>query len=289
MRSKISVIPNTTKNISGEDAKKLFSLLLSAGSVALPEESRSFLPYLEGTDAVFLPEDKLFDGADVIFVLGGDGSVIDAARRTAKYGIPMIGVNFGTVGYLSEIEIGDVESVERVIFGCCPIENRVMLDIEIENRHSGEVRTITALNEALLTNGPITRLMDIELMCDGVTVDVCRANGLVIATPTGSTGYSMSAGGPVLDPRLDCLCITPVCSHLLRNRPFILNGSSELELSNIRCEGNTIYLSADGRDVLEIDSSTFLRVRRSETVTRLIRAKEDGFLGVLNRKMWAQK
>lgn len=289
MRSRISVIPNTTKDLSRPEAKKLFELLLSAGTVVLPESARGFLPYLSNTDAGFLPEEELFKGTDIIFVLGGDGSVIDAARRTAKYGIPMTGVNFGTVGYLSEIEIGDLETVERVLFGCCPIENRVMLDIEIENGATGELRTITALNEALLTNGPITRLMDVELRCDGVTADVCRANGLVIATPTGSTGYSMSAGGPVLDPRLDCLCITPVCSHLLRNRPFILNGNSELELRNIRCEGNTIYLSSDGRDVLEITSETAVRIRRSETVTRLIRAKADGFLGVLNRKMWAQK
>ena len=289
MRSKISVIPNTTKDLSRPEAKKLFELLLSAGNVALPENSREFLPYLEGTDALFCSEDRLFENSDIIFVLGGDGSVIDAARRTAKYGIPMTGVNFGTVGYLSEIEIGDIDTVEKVLFGCCPIENRVMLDIEIRNSATGAHHTITALNEALLTNGPITRLMDIELRCDGVTVDVCRANGLVIATPTGSTGYSMSAGGPVLDPRLDCLCITPVCSHLLRNRPFILNGNSELELRNIRCDGNTIYLSSDGRDVVEISSETTINVRRSETVTRLIRAKEDGFLGVLNRKMWAQK
>ncbi|MBR4942250.1 MAG: NAD(+)/NADH kinase [Clostridia bacterium] len=290
MLSKISVIPNTTKDLSRPEAHKLFQRLLSGcGCVALPDDCRSFLPYLENTEAVFLSREELFLGTDVIFILGGDGSVIDAARGTAKYGIPMTAVNFGTVGYLSEIEIGDLETVDRVLTGQCPVENRVMLDIEIRDNTSGEVKTITALNEALLSNGPITRLMDVELRCDGITADFCRANGLVIATPTGSTGYSMSAGGPVLDPRLDCLCITPVCSHLLRNRPFILSGDSELELRNIRCDGNAIYLSSDGRDVIGLSPSTEVHIRRSKTVTKLIRAKADGFLGVLNRKMWTQK
>ncbi len=288
MLPRIAVIPNTTKDLSGAPAKELFKRLLAgSSSVFLPEDTEEFFPWLCDKSVRFLPEARLFDSADIIFVLGGDGSVIDAARRAAVYGVPMTGVNFGTVGYLSEIGIDELELVDKVLSGNYTVEDRVMLDIEIRSEET--VRSITALNEASLTNGPITRLMDIELCCNGVPVEVCRANGLVIATPTGSTGYSMSAGGPVLDPTLDCLCITPVCSHLLRNRPFILSGGSELDLRNIRCEGNTIYLSSDGRDVVELSPSTTIRIRRSQTVTRLIRAKSDGFLGVLNRKMWAQK
>ena len=176
----------------------------------------------------FLPMDELYAHADLLIVLGGDGTILEAARRSAVRQTPILGINLGRVGYMAELEMGELDMLahlfDRVTAeGHIPadysIETRSMLHVEVVNT-AGEVRQqMYGLNDAVITNGSVSRIVDIELSENGNPVTTYRADGLIVATPTGSTAYSMSAGGPVTDPRVKCFCVTPICPHSLAARP----------------------------------------------------------------------
>ena len=170
----------------------------------------------------FLPMDELYARADMVVVLGGDGSILEAARRAAPRGVPVLGINLGRVGYMAELELGELDLLSRLFAvdsagnPMWHTETRSMLGVEILTA-AREVRaSMYGLNDAVITNGSIARIIDIELYENGRLVTGYRADGLIVATPTGSTAYSMSAGGPVADPRVSCFCVTPICPRRVR-------------------------------------------------------------------------
>ena len=230
---------------------------------------------------------KLFVFQDcVAIVLGGDGSIISAATQVCAYRIPILGINFGTLGYLAELEASDVELVNDVLDGAFTVEERMMLTPKIVHADGSMTCTPPALNDIVLSNGPIARILNFSLTCDDVLIQRHRADGMIIATPTGSTAYSMSAGGPVLAPELDAICLTPICSHSLANRPVIVPGTSYIKLSGLETVGgNSVYLTVDGRIAEKLEASDSVLVTRSESRTRLIRLRKNSFLTVLNSKL----
>ena len=240
----------------------------------------------------FLPMDELYARADMIIVLGGDGSILEAARRAAPRQTPILGINLGRVGYMAELEMSELELLgrlfERVGDGtpaAYEIERRSMLNVEIINQ-AGEVRqTMYGLNDAVITNGSVARIVDIELSENGTPVTTYRADGLIVATPTGSTAYSMSAGGPVADPRVACLCVTPICPHSLGARPLIFPDSATLEIRNICHREKMLYLTVDGRTNCELYRGETVRITRSPLSTGLVRLKPCGFYHRLRAKM----
>lgn len=281
----VVLMPNLSKQIDPLLVRNLlFRLHQSGCSVRCAETCRGFFSDME--DAVtFVEAYALFRGADVLFVLGGDGSIIEAARCSVGLGIPIVGINCGRLGYLAEIEIGELDLVDQVLAGSGTIEKRIMLDVEILRGDSVIKLGTPALNDVVLTNGPVPRLLSFELYCNGELVENCYADGMIISTPTGSTAYSMSAGGPILDPCLDCFCTTPICPQTMNNRPVIFRGDSILELHNMRSHGSRIYVSEDGRDCLELEKGDVVRIRRSGCHISLIRVKNGGFLSALRRKL----
>ena len=240
----------------------------------------------------FLPMDELYARADMIIVLGGDGSILEAARRAAPRQTPILGINLGRVGYMAELEMSELELLgrlfERVGDGtpaAYEIERRSMLNVEIINQ-AGEVRqTMYGLNDAVITNGSVARIVDIELSENGTPVTTYRADGLIVATPTGATAYSMSAGGPVADPRVACLCVTPICPHSLGARPLIFPDSATLEIRNICQREKMLYLTVDGRTNCELYRGETVRITRSPLSTGLVRLKPCGFYHRLRAKM----
>lgn len=243
---------------------------------------------------VFLPMDELYAHADLLIVLGGDGTILEAARRSAARQTPILGINLGRVGYMAELEMGELELLSR-LFDCVTaeghkpasfeIEKRSMIHVEVVNTQ-GEVRQrMYGLNDAVITNGSVARIVDIELSADGSPVTAYRADGLIVATPTGSTAYSMSAGGPVADPRVKCFCVTPICPHSLAARPMIFPDESVLEIRNICQREKMLYLTVDGRTNCELYRGEVVRITRSPLETNLVRLKSCGFYNRLRLKM----
>ncbi len=243
----------------------------------------------------FLPMDELYANADMLIVLGGDGTILEAARRAASRETPILGINLGRVGYMAELEMGELEMLGRLFDRTTPtgevipaayeIETRSMLHVELLN-HAGEVRQqMYGLNDAVITNGSVARIVDIELSEGGNPVTTYRADGLIVATPTGSTAYSMSAGGPVADPRVKCFCVTPICPHSLGARPLIFPDSTTLEIRNTCQREKMLYLTVDGRTNCELYRNEVVRITRSPLKTHLIRLKACGFYNRLRLKM----
>ncbi len=226
----------------------------------------------------------LYD-ADFLVVLGGDGSIIQVARVTTELNIPIIGINYGTVGYMAAISRDNTSDLKDILCGNHVVQKRMMLDIDII-RNDKVVKSFTrALNEAVVSNGPIPHLVEFDLYCDGVLAQHIRSDGIIIATPTGSSAYSMSAGGPIMDPSLSCICATPICPHHLNARPVIFSANSVLEIRNARCRDNYIYLSADGKEVFEIGNGDVVRISKSKNTVPIVSSGEDSFIEVLNSKL----
>lgn len=235
---------------------------------------------------IMLPIDEVYATADLIIVLGGDGSILEAARRSAQRGTPILGINLGRLGFMAELEMRDVADIDKLFEqDGYTLEKRSMLNVELIGA-KGHLRSrCYALNDASISNGSIARIVDLELLEGGIPITSYRADGLIVATPTGSTAYSMSAGGSIVDPRVACFCVTPICPHSLAARPMIFPDTSVLEIKNICQREKMLYLTVDGRTNYEMYKGDVVRISKSPLQTNLIRIKNCGFYNKLRRKM----
>ena len=278
---KVLLLPNTTKKIPAEQIEKIIARWEGNGCrlYTFPECAA----FLGSRIPVFHAVDE--ENWDAACVLGGDGSIIDAAHRLYGMGIPIVGINFGHLGYLAEMEAGEIHWIDRIVAGEYTLDRRMMLHIEILDGEDNIRQRSVALNDVVLTNGPVARLLTFDLHCSGIHMLTCRADGIIASTPTGSTAYSMSAGGPVLDPALECICLTPICPHTMSSRPVIVRSSSEIRFTNILSRNTSVYLTSDGREAVELAPGESVRITRSACMTDLIRVRDDGFLMALRRKL----
>lgn len=233
----------------------------------------------------YLPLDAVYAEADILIVLGGDGTILEVARRAAQKGTPILGINLGRLGYMAELEIGELSHLDKLISGDYTLEKRSMLRVELLNAN-GELRSFCyGLNDAVISNGSVSRLVDLELYEGGIPVATYRADGLIVATPTGSTAYSMSAGGAIVDPGVPCFCVTPICPHSFIARPLVFSDASVLEVRNICAREKMLYLTVDGRMNFELYKNQTVRITKSTMQTNLIRLKPCGFYKKLRQKM----
>ena len=233
----------------------------------------------------YLPVDAVYAEADILIVLGGDGTILEVARRATQRGTPILGINLGRLGYMAELEAGELEYLDKLFDDSYTLEKRSMLRVELLSA-SGELRSFCyGLNDAVISNGSVSRLVDLELYEGGVPVANYRADGLIIATPTGSTAYSMSAGGAIVDPRVSCFCVTPICPHSFIARPLIFSDSSVLEIRNVCAREKMLYLTVDGRMNFELYRNQTVRIVKSTMQTNLIRLKPCSFYKKLRQKM----
>ena len=233
----------------------------------------------------FVPMEEIYSTVDAVCVLGGDGTILESARRAAPYGTPIIGINLGRVGFMAEIEPNELDQLEKVVSGNYKIEERSMLAVDIINT-SGKVRASgVALNDAAITNGSIARIVDLELTEAGIPVATYRSDGIIIATPTGSTAYSMAAGGAIVDPRVACFCVTPICPHSLSSKPLVFPDSAVINIKNICQREKILYLTIDGRANFELYRGESVQITRSQISTRFITVNESKFYTKLRQKM----
>ena len=232
----------------------------------------------------YLPLESVYAEANILIVLGGDGTILEAARRAAVRGTPILGINLGRLGYMAELEPSELDLLGRLFTGDYELEERSMLRVELYA--GGELRSFCyALNDAVISNGSVSRMIELELSEGGSPVTTYRADGLIIATPTGSTAYSMSAGGALVDPRVPCVCVTPICPHSFIARPMIFSDDAVLEVRNICAREKMLYLTVDGRMNFELYRNQVVRVTKANIKTKLIRLKSYGFYRKLRQKM----
>ncbi|MBE5950053.1 MAG: NAD(+)/NADH kinase [Lachnospiraceae bacterium] len=234
------------------------------------ENSEEFLPVPADTECVI--------------VLGGDGTMIRAANRLKELSVPMLGINAGNLGYLTGAEVSETEkSLERLCSGAFFIEKRMMLDVEKDGNYSG-----TVLNEVAITRNGVSRLIDLKVSVNGALLDVISGDGLLISTPTGSTGYNMSAGGAIVKPEAELIMITPLCPHSLSSRPVIVTAEDEITIEVIqdkRTQDVEIAATYDGREAVQVKAGEILSIRKSKYVTELIKLDERSFFEVLRSKL----
>ncbi len=250
---------------------------LKACRIIMPEEYEGRFNPREAVE--FVNKSKFFSEPDVIIVLGGDGTILRAARNCALAGVPIIGINLGRIGYMAELELDELSMLDRLFSGDFQIEKRMLIEVEV----GGE--KLFALNEAVLGGDSVFRIVEIELWCENNKVNRYRADGLIAATPTGSTAYSMSAGGSVVDPRLEAIMITPICSHSLNATPLLFSAESELTMKNVTSRAEKLYLNLDGCEIRELAYGESAKIRRSDKTVSFIRLKDGTFYDVLQRKM----
>ena len=280
----VILIPNKTKKIPEESIEKLLKILTESDCIvkvyseeadAMKNFSDRFSVITEGNEGE----------ADMAIVLGGDGSILDAERRIRKLSVPMLGINYGHLGFLSELEAAETDRLYEILDGNYSVDTRMMLDVVLYGEDGSIKAEKSVLNDVVIANGPIARLISLELYAHGILAESMRADGVIVATPTGSTAYSLSAGGPVLDPSLDCMCVTPICPHTLNSRPTIFDGGTEISIKVTNTNSSTVYINFDGRIPLELKIGETVTIKRSDHSTKLVRVKESSFISKLHAKL----
>ena len=222
--------------------------------------------------------------ADMLVCFGGDGTILHAAKDANAFGVPILGVNLGSVGFMAELEQSELSMLSKLAAGKYTIESRMMLDVAV--RRDGKVIfSDIALNDAVLTKGAVARVLELEVYADKALMMRFSADGVIVATPTGSTAYSMSAGGPIVEPTAENMIVTPICPHALSARSVILGRERLVSLKMGRLTRKTAYLSVDGGKAFRLRGGDSLYVRRAEAKTRLIRLTNRSFYEIVTQKL----
>ncbi|HKN24192.1 MAG TPA: NAD(+)/NADH kinase [Candidatus Acidoferrum sp.] len=226
--------------------------------------------------------------ADLLLVLGGDGTLLAAAREAAPHGIPILPINLGGLGFLTSFTLEELyPALEEALAGCAPISERVML--LAERTHNGNTLTQQrVLNEAVVHKGTLARMIELELYIDGGFVCRYRADGLIVATPTGSTAYSMSAGGPIVHPAVESILITPICPHTLSDRPIVVPDVSTVELRMAE-NSDSVFLTLDGQTGVPLQAADRVRITRAVERLKLIHPQNKTYFEILRNKLkWGE-
>ncbi|MGE5360265.1 MAG: NAD(+)/NADH kinase [Bacteroidales bacterium] len=240
-----------------------------------------------------LPKDELPKATDLILVLAGDGTLLGMADRIAEAGreVPILGVNFGALGFLTEITLAELyPALEATLDGRATIERRLMLRASV--RRAGQViAERLLLNDVVITRGPLSRIIDLSVSVGGHFVARFTADGLIVATPTGSTAYNLSAGGPIVHPGLNALVLTPIAPHILTNRPVVIPASEEVQVQPLaRDGGDEIYVTFDGQTGLRLQADDQLSIHPATRAMLLVHASTRTYFEVLRRKLkWAER
>jgi NAD+ kinase len=231
---------------------------------------------------------QVADASQLLLVLGGDGTLLAAARLAAPRGIPILPINMGSLGFLTSFTLDELyPALEDTLGGRFSVSERVMLYVELE-RGGKVIETQRVLNEAVVNKGALARMIELELSIDGDFVCRYRADGLIVASPTGSTAYSLSAGGPIVHPGVESFIITPICAHMLSDRPLVVRDSSSIQM---KLSGNTesVFLTLDGQRGIPLQATDIVRISRSKELLMLIQPPRKSYFEILRSKLkWGE-
>ena len=271
---RVAVFPNPKAKTAPETVDAVCEALRTLGAeVFLPQDTVNFPP---------LDCDELIASCDVVLTLGGDGTLMHIAKHAACLDRAVLGVNCGHLGFMAGLECDDLSRLQDMIKGKYAVEKRMMLEITLHSE-KGE-HTFYALNEAVISRGSVSRMIELTVKSDEHPVVTYKADGVILATPTGSTAYSLSAGGPIIDPAVNCILMTPVCPHSLHTRSYIFDAHSRLSVTPIK-RHDDVYLTIDGEESIAIAEGEFVSVCQSTLSAQMIRLQSTAFYDVLNRKL----
>ena len=250
----------------------------------LTEHGKQYIVRMESLDSVGEDWESLPEDIECVIVLGGDGTLIRAANRLLKYSIPMFGINAGTLGYMTGVEASEAEhGLERLCSDAFRVEERMLLDSCINGQYVD-----TVLNEVAITRSGFSRLINLEVYVNGALLDIVSGDGLLIATPTGSTGYNLSAGGAVVKPQTQLILITPICPHSLSSRGIIVSAEDEIAVEiqqSKRGPEVEAYATFDGRVARKLKAEDRIVIKRSNYTTKMVQLDERTFFEVLRSKL----
>lgn len=231
----------------------------------------------------------LVNRADLIVVMGGDGTFLSVARMMEKRAVPILGVNLGSLGFLTEFAYEEtIPALERALAGDYRCEDRIMLDVVIA-REGRDVAFHTVLNDLVINRGALARMVDVRVSVGGVFVNQYTADGLIVSTPTGSTAYNLSAGGPIVYPSLNAVILSPICPHTLSNRPIVIPDNETIELSLASGHSDEALATLDGQVGHQLNSRDRITVKRSAEVTRIILSPYKNYYQLLRGKLkWGE-
>jgi len=244
----------------------------------------------DGWDVRCIPVDPArmeteIDSCDILISLGGDGTVLFAARAAAPLGVPILPVNLGTLGFIAWVKRAEWKKMfDEAVSGQLAISERYMLDIVVE-RSGQDVAGFSALNDGVVSGSGPAKIVNIQLSVSGTALGRYRSDGVIVSSPTGSTAYSLAAGGPVLDPGMDAMVFTPICPFTLSNRPLVVPGGEFIELLVEKDQREAIILTVDGQEFFNLEEGDLIRFKRSNFKARLFRGDKGCFFHVLRSKL----
>jgi len=234
-------------------------------------------------DAVTIAPGQLGCDCDLVVAFGGDGTILSAANQVGDAGIPILGVNIGGLGFLAEIITSELkQTVEDLVAGKYSIVERMVLSVQVHQK--GKVQSFSALNDVIVDKGTSPRLIFIDVHVDGTFLNTYRSDGIIIATPTGSTAYSLSAGGPLLVPTLQAMIVTPICPHSLTVRPIVLSGDNKLRVT-IKRKQNPAHISIDGQSRCMLTGEGWVEIRKADHTVKWVSIGRRDFFEILRKKL----
>ena len=281
---KIILTPNPYRDKNFQTVRQAMEILQDAGLeviLCLPfEVDKNYdLP----KDLRFRRLDRELYNADLLICFGGDGTILHMAKTATRHGIPILGVNIGTMGFMAELESSELQELRRLASGDFTLDERMMLDVTV-HRDRDIIFHDICLNDAVITKGAVARIVHLCVGCDGVQAMECGGDGIIVATPTGSTAYSLSAGGPIVEPDAHSILITPICSHDVGSRCMVTSENRVITVAMTKNARRNAYLSVDGGKALRMNMGDVATIRKSDLTTKLVRLKDRSFYDVVNMK-----
>ena len=280
----IILTPNPYRDKNFQTVRDAADVLRAAGAnvkLCLPfEVDRSYeLP----RDLRFHKLDRELNNADGVICFGGDGTILHMAKTATRRGLPILGVNIGTMGFMAELESGELDKLAQLVTGEYSLDRRMMLDVTVQRDRDIIFHDI-CLNDVVITKGAVARIVHLSVHCDNVQAMECSGDGVIISTPTGSTAYNISAGGPIVEPEAKNIIITPICSHDVGTRCIVTSDKRVITTHIVRNSRRNAFLSVDGGKSLRLNMGDETIVRKSNLETKLIRLKDRSFFDVVNTK-----
>ena len=280
----IILTPNPYRDKNFQTVRDAADVLRAAGAnvkLCLPfEVDRSYeLP----RDLRFSRLDRELGNAEGVICFGGDGTILHMAKTATRRNLPILGVNIGTMGFMAELESTELDKLSQLVTGDYSLDRRMMLDVTVQRDRDIIFHDI-CLNDVVITKGAVARIVHLSVYCDKVQAMECSGDGVIIATPTGSTAYNISAGGPIVEPEAKNIIITPICSHDVGTRSIVASDKRVITTEIIRNARRNAYLSVDGGKSLRLNMGDITTVKKSNLETKLIRLKDRSFFDVVNSK-----
>lgn len=281
---RVILTPNPYRDKNFQTVRSAMKILQDVGI-----ETRLCLPF-EVDKSYELPRDLRFhkldrevQNADLVVCFGGDGTILHMAKAATLHGVPILGVNIGTMGFMAELESSELPKLAQIAKGEYQIDSRMMLDVTVR-RDRDIIYHDICLNDVVITKGAVARIVHLSVACDGIQAMECGGDGIIIATPTGSTAYNLSAGGPIVEPEAKSILITPICAHDMVSRSMVASDKRVITVGLTHNARRNAFLSVDGGRAVRLNMGDIATVRRSNMETKLLRLKERSFYDVVNTK-----